>query len=197
MNRLEKVAAFRHTSPTKSVQAAADTPGLFTQRRQPSTNFLVVPKVSSETRKYIPMGFMSPDLIVNDGLQIVPDANLFMFGVLESRVHMTWARVTAGRLTSNFNYTPSVYNNFPWPSPSDKQRAKIESCAQKILDAREKFPEASLADLYAPLTMPAELLKAHRENDKAVCEGYGWKANISEEEIVARLMELYVRKTNT
>ncbi len=197
MNRLEKVAAFRRTSPTKSVQAAAETPGLFTQIRQPNTNFLAVAKVSSETRKYIPMGFVPPDVIVSDGLQIVSYANLFMFGILESSVHMAWTNVVAGRLEMRFSYTPAVYNNFPWPEVNYKQRMKIESCAKKILDAREKFPEASLADLYDPLTMPAELLKVHRENDKAVCEAYGWKANISEEEIVARLMELYVRKTNT
>ena len=192
--RLKKVADFRMTSPTKSVQAAADTPGLFTQIRQPTGNFLCVPRVTSEGRKYIPIGFMKPDVIVSDRVSYIPDADLYMFGILSSALHMAWVDVVAGRLEMRYNYSPFVYNNFPFPTFGhgvQKLISKIESTAQKILEAREKFPESSLADLYDPLTMPEELLQAHKANDAAVCEAYGFDKNISEEEIVSTLMNTY------
>ena len=197
MKRLKRVAEFRRTSPTKSVREAAETPSLFTQIRQPEGNFLVVPRVTGE-RKYIPIGFMTPDIITSDQVQYIPTSNLYMFGVLSSLIHMAWTRVVAGRLGLSYRYSPSVYNNFPWPGKTSGQivqkfMKRIEATAQKILDARALYPDSSLADLYDPLTMPAELLKAHRENDNAVCDAYGWSKNLSEEEIVAQLMDLYVK----
>ncbi|MBR6901266.1 MAG: hypothetical protein IKN30_04300 [Synergistaceae bacterium] len=189
--RLKKVADFRRSSPTKSVQAAADTPAIFTQIRQPDKNFLTMPRVTSESRKYIPIGFMKPDVIISYRVSYIPDADLYMFGILSSRVHMAWVEVVAGRLEMRYNYSPFVYNNFVWPSINEKQKSKIESTAKKILEVREKFPDSSLADLYDPLTMPEELLKAHKANDATVCEAYGFDKNISEEEIVSALMSLY------
>jgi len=188
IKRLECVAQMRKQSPTISVQRDAETPMLFTQIRQPETNFLVIPRVSSERRKYIPMGFLSPDVIVGDKLQFIPNATLYLFGILTSNVHMTWTKVVCGRLKSDYSYSPAVYNNFPWPKITNEQKATIEKLAQGVLDARAKFPESSLADLYDPLAMPPELLKAHRELDKAVMKLYGFGKDISEAEIVAELM---------
>ncbi|MBQ3763633.1 MAG: hypothetical protein II869_01540, partial [Synergistaceae bacterium] len=158
----------------------------------PTGSYIVIPKVSSEKRFYVPMGFMDACVLCSDRVLLMPGANLYHLGILESSVHMAWMRMTAGRLEMRYNYSKDiVYNNFPWPSPSEKQRSKIESTAKKILEARENFPESSLAALYDPLTMPEELLKAHKANDSAVCEAYGFSKNISEEEIVSALMELY------
>ena len=134
---------------------------------------------------------MLPEVIAGDACSIIPDVSIYEFGVLTSSVHMAWVRVVAGRIKSDIRYLPAVYNNFVWPSPSEKQKAKIEMTAQKILDVRAQYSESSLADLYAPLTMPEELLKAHRANDVAVCETYGWPKTISEEEIVRGLFGLY------
>ena len=134
---------------------------------------------------------MLPEVIAGDACSIIPDVSIYEFGVLTSSVHMAWVRVVAGRIKSDIRYSPAVYNNFVWPSPSEKQKAKIEMTAQKILDVRAQYSESSLADLYAPLTMPEELLKAHRANDVAVCETYGWPKTISEEEIVRGLFGLY------
>ena len=157
MERLARVAEMRRRSPTKSVQRDAEKPMFFTQIRQPKTDYLVVPEVSSERRKYIPIGLIKPDVIVSNMLYVIPNASLYMFGVLISSVHMAWMRVVAGRLKSDYRYTPAVYNNFPWPDT-----------AQAILDARARYPESSLADLYDPLTMPADLRAAHEANDRAV-----------------------------
>ena len=138
------------------------------------------------------MAFLRENEIAGDSLSIVHGADLYHFGILTSSVHMAWVRTIAGRLKSDYRYSgDSVYNNFVWPSVSEKQREKIEMTAKKILEAREKFPESSLADLYDPLTMPEELLKAHKANDAAVCEAYGFSKDISEEEIVSALMSLY------
>ena len=148
--------------------------------------------VSSENRKYIPMAYLNSDVIPTNQIQTIPDATLYHFGVLTSRVHMAWVRTIAGRLKSDYRYSKDiVYNNFVWPSVNEKQKSKIELTAKKILEAREKFPDSSLADLYDPLTMPEELLKAHNANDAAVCEAYGFAKDISEEEIVSELMKLY------
>lgn len=191
-DRLENVRAMRLKSPTKSVQRDADTPMLFTQIRQPENTYLVVPEVSSERRKYIPIGFMQPDTIVSNMLYVISDASLYMFGVMTSNVHMAWMRAVAGRLKSDYRYTPAVYNNFPWPTPTPAQKERIEKTAQAILDARALYPESSLADLYDELTMPVELRKAHRANDKAVMEAYGfWGKLNSEAACVAELMKLY------
>ena len=175
----------------KGTQKLAETPTTFRDTNNPE-KYIALPMVSSENRKYIPMAYLNSDVIPTNQIQTIPDATLYHFGVLTSFVHMAWVRVVAGRLKSDFRYSKDiVYNNFPWPLPSEKQKLKIEMTAKKILEAREKFPESSLADLYDPLTMPGELLKAHKANDIAVCEAYGFDKNISEEEIVSALMRLY------
>ena len=213
MERLEKVREMRCKSPTASVRRDADTPMLFTQIRQPETDYLVVPEVSSEKRKYIPVGFMCKDVIASNLLQIIKDANLFMFGVLASNIHNAWMRIVCGRLESRYRYTPAVYNNFPWVLPktetsldvsnpcgniftcTKEQATKIEQTAQAILDARAKYPDCSLADLYDELTMPIELRKAHQANDRAVMEAYGFAKDITESEIVAELFKMYEKLT--
>ena len=195
LERLKKVSECRLASPTVSVQRDAETPMLFTQIRQPKTNFLAVPEVSSENRRYIPIDFLPPDIIASNKLYLVPNANLYMFGTLISNIHMAWMRVVTGRLKSDYSYSPAVYNNFPWPTPTDAQRAKIEETAQAILDARALYPDASLADLYDEVTMPPELRKAHQNNDRAVMAAYGITKDSpefkSESACVAMLMRMY------
>ena len=194
--RLQKVKAIRERSKADRIQKMADYPYLFCQIRQPASTYLVIPRVSSEARKYIPIGFISPDIIASDACIIIPDVSIYEFAILSSIIHMAWVRIVAGRLEMRIRYSPAVYNNFPFPSPTEKQKSKIESTAQKILDVRKKYPESSLADLYAPLTMPEDLLKAHRMNDSAVCEAYGWPKDISESEIVTKLFVLYKELKN-
>ena len=195
VERLQAVAECRKSSPTKSVQRDASTPMLFTQIRQPDTDYLAVPEVSSENRRYIPISFLTSDIIGSNKLYIVSNANLYMFGVLISNVHMAWMRVVCGRLKSDYSYSPAVYNNFPWPTPTEAQKAKIEQTAQSILDARALYPDSSLADLYDDLTMPPELRKAHQANDRAVMDAYGFTkgtaARTSESACVAELMKRY------
>lgn len=192
ISRLEAVREMRLKSPTKSVQRDASTPTLFTQIRQPDTDYLVVPEVSSERRKYVPIGFMSPDVIVSNMLYVISNASLYMFGIMISNVHMAWMRVVCGRLKSDYRYTPAVYNNFPWPTPTDAQKAKIEQTAQAILDARALYPDCSLADLYDEVTMPPELRTAHQQNDKAVMAAYGMNVKeTTEASCVAELMRRY------
>lgn len=193
--RLQAVAECRKSSPTKSVQRDASTPMLFTQIRQPDTNYLAVPEVSSENRRYIPISFLTPDIIGSNKLYMVSNADLYMFGVLISNVHMAWMRTVAGRLEMRYSYSPAVYNNFPWPTPTDAQKAKIEQTAQAILDARNLYPDSSLADLYDELTMPPELRKAHQNNDRAVMQAYGFDVKtMTESSCVAELMKLYQQK---
>ena len=190
--RVAGVQAFREASPKAATVKSAEFPTLFQQIRQPDTNFILIPRVSSEGRKYIPIGFLSPDHIVSDAIQFIPDATLFHFGVLTSGVHMAWTRVVCGRLKSDYRYSNDiVYNNFPWPTPSDAQKEKIEQAAQAILDARTLYPESSLADLYDEMAMPPELRKAHRANDAAVLEAYGFPKDLTENGIVARLFTMY------
>ena len=162
--------------------------------------FLIVPKVSSERRKYVPIGFFDGTTISTDLNFIIPSADMYMFGILTSNMHMAWTRAVCGRLKSDYRYSKDiVYNNFPWPTPTDAQRAKIVETAQAILDARALYPDASLADLYDERTMPPELRKAHQENDKAVMAAYGIKkgdpAYQSESACVAMLMKLYQELT--
>ena len=195
-SRLAAVREMRLKSPTKSVQRDADIPMLFTQIRQPDTDYLVVPEVSSEKRRYIPIGFLTPDVIVSNKLYMLPDANMYLYGVMISNVHMAWMRIVAGRLKSDYSYSPAVYNNFPWPTPTETQKAKIEKTAQAILDARNLYPDCSLADLYDEVTMPPELRKAHHENDKAVMEAYGFNPRMTESECVAALFALYQKLTS-
>ena len=200
---LERVAAvrdYRLASPSAGTRKLADTPTRFHVENMPSTSFILVPRHSSENRRYIPMGFLTPDILTSDAVQIIPDASLYHFGVLESNVHMAWMRTVCGRLKSDYRYSKDiVYNNFPWPTPTDAQRAKIEKTAQAILDARALYPDASLADLYDELTMPPELRKAHQENDKAVMAAYGIQSGDpafkSESACVALLMKRYQELT--
>ena len=196
LQRVEKVRQFRLSSPKETTRSQAAIPTLFTEIRQPKGNYIVIPKVSSENRKYIPLGFLSPEVICNNTIKFVPNATLFHFGILSSNVHMSWMRTVAGRLEMRYQYSNKiVYNNFPWPDPTEAQKAKIEQTAQGILDARALYPDSSLADLYDDLTMPPELRRAHQQNDKAVWEAYGkaWKIS-SESECVAELMKLYQKK---
>ena len=195
-DRLKAVSEMRASSPTASVRKDAQTPMLFTQIRQPEKEYIIIPRHSSENRQYIPIGFMSPDVICGDANYMIPDASLFIFGILESNIHMEWMRVVAGRLEMRYRYSPAIYNNFPWPTPTDAQKAKIEKTAQAILDARNLYPDCSLADLYDEVAMPVELRRAHQENDKAVMEAYGfnWKC-MTEADIVAELFKLYEQMT--
>ena len=192
MERVNAVKKFRLESKRAATRKLADTSWLFGEIRQSTESYIAIPETSSETRSYIPMGYLDSSVIPSNALHIIPGATLYHFGVLMSRVHMAWVKTVAGRLKSDYRYSNTlVYNTFPWPNVNDKQRAKIESTAQKILDARAKYPDSSLADLYDPLAMPPELRKAHNENDKAVCEAYGWNGNISDDEILMNLFELY------
>lgn len=173
-------------------QKLALTPSLFRETKNPETA-IVVPRHSSENRKYIPFGFIGKEMILTDAAMCIPDASVYEFGVLESNVHMAWVSVVCGRIKSDYRYSKDiVYNNFPWPTPTDVQKAKIEQTAQAILDARTLYPDCSLADLYDELTMPPELRKAHQANDKAVMQAYGfWGRLNSESECVAELMKMY------
>lgn len=190
---IRKVKELRESSNRDATKKLAFSPYLFGEIRQPDNRYLLVPSTSSERRRYIPIGFIEKDIISTNANLIVPNASLYNFGILTSNVHMSWMRVVAGRLKSDYRYSAKiVYNNFPWPNPTSEQIEKIESTAQMILDAREKYSNSSLADLYDELTMPVELRKAHQENDKVVMEAYGfnWKT-MTETECVAELMKLY------
>lgn len=191
--RIEYVRDFRLASKAAGTRKFADRPTLFCQIAQPDCNYLMVPKTSSERRRYVPMGFMSKDVIASDSVFLIPNASIYHFDVLTSNVHNAWMRVVAGRLKSDYRYSKDiVYNNFPWPEPDEKHRVAIERTAQGILDARAKYPEASLSDLYDELTMPPELRRAHQENDKAVMTAYGWEwRGMTEMDCVAALMHLY------
>lgn len=194
LERVKKCRENRANSIAAGIRKFADTPTLFAQITQPvGKPYIIVPRVSSETRRYIPMGFIDGNTIASDAVQIIPDASLYDFGILESNVHMAWMRTVAGRLKSDYRYSKDVvYNNFPWPEPTDQQRQKIESTAKAILDARANYPESSLADLYDETLMPADLRKAHKANDRAVMEAYGMLGKVkSEAECVAWLFKMY------
>jgi hypothetical protein len=195
MKRLENVRDLRLKSPTASVRRAAETPALFTQIRQPTTNFLVVPETSDENRKYIPIGFLSPDIIASNSIHIISDATLYLFGVLTSIVHMAWMRIVAGRMEMRYRYTPSVYYNFPFVKVSDKQKKLIETTAQNILDVRARYPDSTLADLYDELSMPRDLREAHKKNDRAVATAYGFEEILDDElAMVGELFKIYGEK---
>ena len=194
--RVKQTKDFRLSSGRLQTQNLASIPWLFGEIRQPETNMVVVPKVSSEARRYIPTSFVSPEIIINGSALIVPNASLYEFGILISYVHNAWMRTVAGRMKSDYQYSSNiVYNNFPWCNPTDEQKAKIEQTAQAILDARAKYPESSLADLYDETFMPADLRKAHQANDRAVMEAYGFSKDITESEIVAELFKMYEKLT--
>lgn len=197
MRRLEAVRQMRLASSAAPTRALAEKPYLFFSTPQTDSNYLCIPEVSSERRRYIPIGFMDKAVIASNKLLIVPDATLYHFGLLTSNVHMAWTRTVCGRLKSDYQYSgATVYNNFPWPTPTDEQRAKIEQTAQAILDARNLYPDCSLADLYDEATMPPELRKAHQQNDKAVMQAYGfWGKLNTETACVAELMKMYQKLT--
>lgn len=194
--RVTAVRGFRLKSTSLGTQKLAEKPTRFHVENIPDSEYLLVPKVSSERRRYIPMGYMAPMNMASDLVFIVPNTTLYHFGVLESSIHMSWMRAVCGRLKSDYRYSKDiVYNNFPWPTPTDAQKTKIEKTAQAILDARNLYPDCSLADLYDEVTMPPELRKAHQENDKAVMEAYGFNPRMTETEIVAKLFRLYQELT--
>lgn len=196
-DRILKTKEFRESSGRPQTKKLADTPYLFGEIRQPNTRMLVLPKVSSEKRRYLPIPFISPDIIVNGSSLMIPGATNYELGILESNIHMAWMRVVAGRMKSDYQYSKElVYTNFPWPTPGAQQKAKIEKTAQAILDARALYPDSSLADLYAPLTMPKELLRAHQDNDRAVMEAYGLSVKgTTESDAVAHLFKMYEKLT--
>ena len=189
--RFQRISKYRAESPVDRIQKTADRPYLFTQNRQPDSDFIAIPRVSSERRRYIPMGFLSKDIIVSDAVVIVDSATLYDFGILKSNVHNAWMRTVCGRLEMRYRYAPSVFYNFPMPTATDEQKAEIEKLVQSMLDARANYPESSLSDLYDPLTMPPDLLKAHQSLDRAVMKLYGFSKDATEVEIVAALMERY------
>jgi hypothetical protein len=196
MERVRKVREFREASKAPSTQKFAATPTLFRDRNNPDTT-IVIPRVSSENRKFIPMGFFTKESIVSDTCMSLPSARYFDFGILGSTMHMTWVRYTCGRLKSDYRYSKDiVYNNYPWPeNPSNKQKQVVEEAAQAVLDARAQFPDSSLADLYDPNTMPPVLVKAHQALDKAVDLCYRPQPFISEAKRIEYLFELYEKYT--
>ncbi len=196
--RIAAVRECRNASPKAATRQWAKFPTLFTENRQPKDTYIIVPSVSSEKRRYVPMGFVSPHVVASNLVLIIPNASLYHFGVLTSIIHMAWMRVVCGRLKSDYRYsTDIVYNNFPWPEPTEAQKAKIEQTAQAILDVRAKYPDSALAALYSEKFMPADLLNAHEENDKAVMAAYGWKNSRDNQEsmVVANLFKLYQELT--
>ena len=196
--RIQAVKDFRLASKAAGTRKFAETPSLFCQIAQPTKGqYIPVPKTSSGRRRYIPLGFLDCSVIASDLLFLIPDADLFHFGVLESNVHMAWMRTVCGRLKSDYRYSKDiVYNNFPWPELTDEQKQKITQTAQEILDSRDRYPDATLADLYDPTLMPPDLLKAHQANDIAVMKAYGMPIKETDEAAcVAWLMRLYQEKT--
>lgn len=197
MKRVNAVREYRLASPSAGTVKLADRPTRFHVENMPKGYYLLIPEVSSEKRDYIPIGFMSPEVLCSNLVKIVPDATLYHFGVLTSSVHNAWMRVVGGRLKSDYRYSKDiVYNNFPWPQPIQAQREKIEQTAQMILDAREKYAGASLADMYGNMVLFPELMAAHRANDAAVLEAYGFPKEVSEADIVTRLFQLYQKLTD-
>jgi len=191
--KIERVQQWRASSDRKNTVLLADTPTLFAEIRQPDTMYLAVPTVCSEKRRYIPMAYLSPETIASNQIYVVPNATLYHFGIMQSNVHMAWMRAVCGRLETRYRYSNSVvYNNFPWPEPTEEQRAKIEQTAQAILDVREQCSDVCLADLYNPTLMPPALLKAHQDNDRAVMQAYGFNVkDMTESLCVAELFKLY------
>ena len=191
--RISAVRDFRLSSTKEATRKYADYPMRFMEMRQPNSAYILIPRHSSESRRYIPFGFMSEDVICGDANNMLPNATLYHFGIINSNVHMAWVKAVCGRLEMRYRYSNDiVYNNFPWPTPTDAQKAKIEQTAQGILDARALYPDSSLADLYDELTMPPELRTAHQRNDRAVMEAYGMSVkDTTESSCVAQLMRMY------
>ena len=181
MERVNLVKSFRESSKRKSTIKLANTPTKFQTENIPKSKYIVIPETSSEKRRYIPIGFMDSNVLCSNATKIVSDASLYLFGILTSNVHMSWMRAVGGRLEMRYKYSKDiVYNNFPWPNPTEKQKNDIEKTAKLILDIRNKYLTSSLADLYDELTMPSDLRKAHQMNDKAVMNAYGFKTSMTE-----------------
>ncbi len=197
LKRVQAVRDYRLSSPSAGTVKLADTPTRFHVENMPINESILIPETSSENRKYIPMGFVSSNILCSNAVRLIPNATLYHFGVLTSNVHMAWVRAVCGRLKSDYRYSKDVvYNNFPWPTPTAEQKAKIEETAQAILDARALYPDCSLADLYDEVAMPPDLRKAHQANDKAVMQAYGfWGKLNTESACVAELMKLYQELT--
>ena len=196
--RFRYISEYRLNSPVDRIQKTANKPYLFTQNRQPETDYLLIPRVSSSSRRYIPLGFMPPTVIASDAAVLVNNATLYDFGLISSNVHNAWMRVVAGRLKNDYRYAPSVYYNFPMPSPTDEQKQRIEQTAQAIIEARKLYPDKSLADMYGEnMYLYPELLTAHQNNDRAVMQAYGFpvKSSFTESQCVAELFKLYKEKT--
>jgi hypothetical protein len=191
-HRLSQVKKMRSESKASSTRNMAATPGLFAQNGQPTTNYLAVPRVSSERRDYVPMAIFPPSVIASDALLTIADATTYTFGMLHSSVFNVWNGTVSGRLESRFRISAEItYNNFPWPTPTDVQREAIDVASQAVMDARENYPDSTLADLYDPLSMPTDLLKAHKALDKAVLSAYGLPAGATDTEILAELFKRY------
>lgn len=190
--RVINVREYRLQSPSAGTRKIADTPTHFHVENMPKGSYIVIPQVSSQRRRYIPMGYMDDGVLCSDKVRIMSEGQLYHFGILESNVHMAWMRTICCRLKSDYSYTINdVYNNFPWCQPTEEQKARIEQTAQAILDARAKYPDCSLADLYDEVTMPPELRRAHQENDRAVMAAYGFSTKMTESECVAELFKMY------
>lgn len=196
--RVAQVREYRLASPSAGTIKLADKPTRFHVENMPKGNYIVIPEVSSQRRRYVPMGYMNSSVLCSNKVRLMPDANLYEFGVLESNVHMAWMRAVCGRLKSDYDYSIKiVYNNFPWPEPTDAQKEKITQTARGILDARALYPDSSLADLYDEVTMPPELRRAHQNNDRAVMQAYGMPIKGTTESIcVAELMKRYQKLTS-
>lgn len=197
--RFRYISGYRLKSPVDRIQKTANKPYLFTQNRQPETDYLFIPRVSSSSRRYIPIGFMPPTVIASDAAVLINNATLYDFGLISSNVHNAWMRVVAGRLKNDYRYAPSVYYNFPMPQPTEEQRRKIEQTAQGIINARSLYVDKCLADMYGDkMYLYPELLTAHQQNDRAVMEAYGFpvKSTFTESQCVAELFKLYKEKTN-
>jgi hypothetical protein len=195
--RVEAVRQYRLASRSEGTRKIAATPRRFHVENMPSGPYILIPRVSSENRQYIPMGFVGPEILASDSVHIIPEATVYHFGVLTSSVHLAWINAVCGRLEMRYRYSKDiVYNNFPWPETSEKQQGAIAAAAEKVLAAREKFPDASLADLYDPLTMPGELRKSHTALDRLVLKAYSFtRQDTPPESMVAHLMQLYQQLT--
>ena len=197
MKRIEAVRDYRLASPSPGTRKIAEKPTRFHVENMPKGDYLIIPEVSSEKRAYIPIGFITSDALASNLVKIIPDVSLYHFGILTSSVHMSWMRAVAGRLEMRYRYSKDiVYNNFPWPEPTAEQKDKIETAAQGILEAREKYPEASYADIYSNLIVFPDIAAAHRANDAAVLEAYGFPKDATESDIVARLFKMYQELTS-
>lgn len=192
MKRVEATRNERLASTDKQAQALANTPMIFRDTNNPDTA-IIVPLVSSERRRYIPIGYIDSNTIANNKVSMIPDGTLYEFGVLMSNVHNAWMRTVSMRMKSDYSYSLAiVYNNFPWCEPTSEQKNKIEKTAKGILEVRELYPDCTLADLYDPVAMPSQLRKAHQLNDRAVMEAYGFPIkDFTESDCVAELMKLY------